>query len=43
MRHPMRTAVVTLAALAGTAGTAAAQQQHEIRMEEDQKRGEYRF
>ena len=39
----MRTAVVTLAALAGAAGTAAAQQQHEIRMEEDQKRGEYRF
>lgn len=43
MRHLMRTAVVAMGALAGPAATAQAQTTHEVRMEADAKRGEYRF
>ena len=43
MRHSMRTTVVALGWLALGSGAAAAQSTHEIRMEVDEKRHEYRF
>jgi plastocyanin len=43
MRYLVRTAGIAAIAAAGLARGAAAQATHEIRMEVDQKRGEYRF
>lgn len=43
MRHLVRTAGILAGLLAGASATARAQATHEIRMEVDQRRGEYRF
>jgi plastocyanin len=43
MRHWMRTAVVVASAALGFVRVANAQATHEVRMEMDEKRGEYRF
>lgn len=43
MRHTARTTLVVLLATVGVIGTAAAQRTHEVAMEANAKRGEYRF
>jgi plastocyanin len=43
MRHLSRTFAMVVGAMAGVASLAAAQATHEIRLEVDEKRGEYRF
>lgn len=43
MRHLLRTLAVFVGTAGGATGVARAQATHEIRMEADDKRGEYRF
>jgi plastocyanin len=43
MRHWMRTAVIVAGAVLGAVPTVMAQTTHEVRMELNEKRGEYRF